>query len=89
LANSTEHKKIRPWIFFNESVEKMSYYVRLDMKMNSATVVHLIYSLLIITITSTFAIPFSPTTSDYDGYGLKIAANNLWSVEAQNDITQF
>lgn len=32
---------------------------------------------------------FSPDTSDYNAYGLKIAANDLMIVEAQNDYTQF
>jgi hypothetical protein len=32
---------------------------------------------------------FSPTTDDYDAYGLKVAANNLMIVEAQNDISVF
>jgi hypothetical protein len=32
---------------------------------------------------------FSPDTSDYDAYGLKIAANSLMIVEAQNDDTTF
>ncbi len=32
---------------------------------------------------------FSPDTSDYDAYGLKIAANNIMIVEAQNDLTEF
>jgi hypothetical protein len=32
---------------------------------------------------------FSPDTSDYDAYGLKVAANNLMIVEALNEFTQF
>jgi hypothetical protein len=48
----------------------------------------LIYSLFIFS-TSTIAVPFSPTPSDYDAYGIKIAANNLMIVEAQNDYNQF
>ncbi|CAF1113401.1 unnamed protein product [Didymodactylos carnosus] len=32
---------------------------------------------------------FSPDTSDYDAYGLKVAANDLLIVEAQNKYTQF
>ncbi|CAF4165329.1 unnamed protein product, partial [Adineta steineri] len=35
------------------------------------------------------AVIFFPDTSDYDAYGLKIAANNLMIVEAQNDYTEF
>jgi hypothetical protein len=35
------------------------------------------------------ATSFSPDTSDYDAYGLKIAANSLMIVEAQNDYTTF
>ncbi|CAF0988485.1 unnamed protein product [Adineta steineri] len=35
------------------------------------------------------AATFSPDTSDYDAYGLKIAANNLLIVEALNDYSAF
>ncbi len=43
--------------------------------------------LLIICLSS--AADFAPDTSDYDAYGLKIAANSLMIVEAQNDFTEF
>lgn len=32
---------------------------------------------------------FSPNTNDYDAYGLKVAANNLMIVQADNDLTEF
>jgi hypothetical protein len=48
----------------------------------------LIYLLFILS-TSTIAVPFSPNPNDYDAYGMKIAANNLMIVEAQNDYAQF
>ncbi|CAF1405986.1 unnamed protein product [Adineta steineri] len=35
------------------------------------------------------AVVFSPDTSDYDAYGLKVAANSLMIVEALNDYTEF
>jgi hypothetical protein len=34
-------------------------------------------------------VDFSPDTTDYDAYGLKIAANSMMIVEAQNYYTQF
>jgi hypothetical protein len=43
---------------------------------------------LLLFICHSSAVEFYPDTSDYDAYGLKIAANNLMIVEAQNDFTE-
>jgi len=50
--------------------------------------VQLLVSLLLFICLSA-AVTFSPDTNDYDAYGLKIAANNMMMVEAQNDLTEF
>ena len=36
-----------------------------------------------------YAVNFSPDENDYNAYGLKIAANDIMIVEAQNDLTDF
>jgi hypothetical protein len=50
--------------------------------------IQLLSSLLLFIYLSS-ATTFSPDPTDYDAYGLKIAANNLMIVEAQNDYTEF
>jgi hypothetical protein len=45
--------------------------------------------LLLLFVCHSSADEFFPDTTNYDAYGLKIAANKLMIVEAQNDLTDF
>ncbi|CAF1391645.1 unnamed protein product [Rotaria sp. Silwood1] len=52
-------------------------------------ILHQLLLILTFFVCLSFTAIFSPDTEDYDAYGLKVAANNLMIVQAENDFSRF